>query len=256
MKNRIKKISMHEIGYITPDWRAISRILGNRVLGRLYIWLFLVPILVYFLKDFPEEIVTSLFGKEFSVRLELPFSWVLLYFGGLMFASAQIVFAIFCPVFINDYKHAGDADEKGITAQKIREIAINYFRLRSSFSRREIHLLKKFVASWGVDIELFFDESDDFSPNGKAIAKRLSEARLVVDADRPGFYRFETWRSDKGIDRLQFIKLTFQQLDRFLNSTGVFPRIYICLCLFFSSIFLFIPFVQGFVTVLGVIIRS
>lgn len=241
------KLDSHKIEYFTPDWRVISRIFNVKFFSRIYVWILVVPMIAWFIKDFPEFIYIKIAENELKIEFSLPFNWFLMYLGGVLFLFCQIVFIMFCPVFIREYRSAGDAIDKGVTAQKIREMSINYLRLRRSFTKREGHLLKKFVHDWDVNLDDHFDESNIPRFKGAYVVDALSKARLIVEPEKPGFYRFSGWSDRKlSIDREQFIKLSFQRLDLFLKNTGFYFRLTICFFLFLSAFLVSIPFFEGF----------
>ena len=63
-------------------------------------WFAFAPIVVKLLEKMPRDFNILINGDPFSLSLELPFSWVVLWFSSFLYSIALILYHSFCPGFI------------------------------------------------------------------------------------------------------------------------------------------------------------
>jgi len=66
-------------------------------------WFALVPVFAKILEKLPKEISIPLRDNIYTITLELPFKWEILWFSSLSFVTAFILYKIFVPKYITKY---------------------------------------------------------------------------------------------------------------------------------------------------------
>lgn len=73
-----------------------------------YYYLVLVPVLVKALKLIKSPVAFFLGENQVQIVLELPFNWYYFYFGAMFIALASLIYELYCPQLIKDFKTYGD----------------------------------------------------------------------------------------------------------------------------------------------------
>ncbi len=93
-------------------WSTIRWLGNSRIVKTSYLWFFLVPMAAKLLGPFAGEhnIVIPLFEppKTFSVDVQLPFSWQVLFVASTFFMLGQLVYTFCCPEIVQQYKSYGE----------------------------------------------------------------------------------------------------------------------------------------------------
>jgi hypothetical protein len=121
--NKIKTSEEHKY--------PISWILVNS-LGKLkfsknsYYYLVIVPIIVKLLEKIENPLTLQFGGSIVPINLELPFSWYFFYFGAVLIAIASVLYEIFCPELIKNYRNYGEFLESGQSDEYLDRVSRKY----------------------------------------------------------------------------------------------------------------------------------
>ncbi|ESQ17048.1 MAG: hypothetical protein N838_17430 [Thiohalocapsa sp. PB-PSB1] len=86
-------------------WMHLRGLAELPFIRRSYAWVFVIPIIAKALSQIDESFIKiTLFDYQFRVPTELPFSWSILYFSGLCFLIAYIIYLWRAPGLIKDHK--------------------------------------------------------------------------------------------------------------------------------------------------------
>jgi hypothetical protein len=129
------------------QWSDLRRIGRSRLLRSSYVWLFVVPIAAKALSAASDLASFSLLGQEFTLALELPFSWKVFYFSAVAFSIASFIYSVWCPSIVRNFEHYMAFLQQG------RDI--NYFARYEGRYKKVDELLSK------------FDELESVSPFSK-----------------------------------------------------------------------------------------
>lgn len=248
----------HNFGYwsplekYVPDWRLISSVLRIKFFSRLYIWLFLVPVAARATQELPDILdVSNLLGPNALIVFEIPFNWLLLYVSAVLISISHLLYSVFCPKFIRAYDNPGEAVEKGLTAQAIRDFCITHLRTQlTRLTNREKFFLLKVAYRWGLDGDKAIQTLDQDSRETAGKMAILFSNTEIKPAPDGGIYNLQN--PVHTISREHFVKLAFRSLERFLNTTSLKLRALITLALAVSFLLIAIVFLQSFVVVLTV----
>lgn len=95
---------MSEIkNFFDREWSSLYSIGHSKLVQSSLIWVFIVPIAAKILHEIDSIVYLEVFSYTFKLNLELPFSWVTLYFSALFFAMGSLLYIFFCPKLIKDY---------------------------------------------------------------------------------------------------------------------------------------------------------
>lgn len=110
---------------------SISWIIVNS-LGKLkfsrssYYYLVIIPILVKALDKVNNPLLLKIGESGIPINLELPFSWYLFYFGALAIAIGSILYQIFCPELIKNYRNYGEFLDAGESDNYLDNVSRKY----------------------------------------------------------------------------------------------------------------------------------
>ena len=102
-------------------WSCLRSLGKSRILRTSYFWFFAVPIAAKVLSKLNREEALTLFGRNWVLVFELPFSWTCLFFAALAFSVATFTFAWRCPKIIKDFESFRDFYTMGNGVQLIGE---------------------------------------------------------------------------------------------------------------------------------------
>ncbi len=89
-------------------WENLKTINKNQIVSSTYIWLVIVPFIAKLTSKLENTIAFTFSGKVYEIDLVLPFSWQLFFLSALAFVLGNIVYIIFCPKIIKDYRNASE----------------------------------------------------------------------------------------------------------------------------------------------------
>ncbi|WP_440120394.1 hypothetical protein [Tenacibaculum sp. Ill] len=101
-KNQIKEIVN------SLSWVLINSLGKLKISKSSYYYLVVVPILVKVLDEIESPLQLLVFGSHLELNIKLPFSWYLFYFGAIFIAVGSIIYQLFCPELIKNYKNYGE----------------------------------------------------------------------------------------------------------------------------------------------------
>lgn len=131
------------------NWQSLAKWGNQKLVQRMYIWLFITPAAAKILVE-SEEWLKKFSQNNFSVDLELPFSWILFFFASLSFTIGIILFKAFCPSIVRNYNNFGHFE-----TEKLPPIRIWDFPQDLSDSGNKI-LKQKFNIKDDSEIDVFF----------------------------------------------------------------------------------------------------
>lgn len=88
--------------------QAISELPVVRTAG---FWFVVVPLAGRFFSKISDTVQLTLFGHEFSLNLQLPFSWKLFYFGAVLFFIGQLLFKLSAPDIVTKFSSVQDFEK-------------------------------------------------------------------------------------------------------------------------------------------------
>ncbi len=232
---------VEKIGFFAADtgfsltWRKLVAILDTKFFASIYLWFFAIPILAKICAQFNNTITIYPFGSKegLIITLELPFDWYILYFASFMFLLARLIYSMFCPVFLREFHNAGDAIAKGITVQQIIEQSSDFLRKYFSKWRRptkvELDNIYRIFEQYrmnGLSIGALMLMGSDIT--GDQIADEMDQVCVTESSAKPDYYEIQgnTEGSNQvvSIQRNQFIKIVYRDLERFLDITYMHIR--------------------------------
>ena len=86
----------------TMNWENLYKLKSVKTVSSMYIWLFLVPLLVKATNGIQGNHTLNIFGSDFQIDFDLPFSWYFFYFSALFFVIGNILVTLFCPQIVKD----------------------------------------------------------------------------------------------------------------------------------------------------------
>lgn len=96
-----------------PNWSDLRAFGNNRLLRSTYFWIVFIPIVAKFLSSVEEIAHVTIFGHEFQLTLGLPFKWTLFFYGSLITAIGNVIYAMRCPSLVKDYETYLDYKDAG-----------------------------------------------------------------------------------------------------------------------------------------------
>lgn len=88
-------------------WEFVRNLGALRFSKASFIFLTIIPILLKATEKFVNPFVLYLNEKEYIFQLELPFNWFYLYFGAISISLGSLIFILFCPKIIKEFKDYG-----------------------------------------------------------------------------------------------------------------------------------------------------
>lgn len=154
---------------------SISWVLVNS-LGKLrfskssYYYIVIVPIIVKAL-DHVKSPFYFVFGESsIPINFDLPFSWYLFYFGALSIALGSLLYEIFCPEIIKNYKNYGEFLASGESDTYLDKISRKY---------RDKSFSLTFIAQPYLEQKAM--EKIKIQPSSRFEQERTEEFEKVVD---------------------------------------------------------------------------
>jgi hypothetical protein len=85
-------------------WARLGWLSSRKFISSSSFFLFFVPALAKILSDMPESIRVPLTGYELVLHLQLPFSWIILFFSALFILIGNTIFYMYCPPIVRKYE--------------------------------------------------------------------------------------------------------------------------------------------------------
>lgn len=99
-------------------WSELAKLGTNKLVQRMYLWLFITPTAVKIL-DSLEEWSKYISLKNIAVDLDLPFSWLLFFLASLLFTLGTIIFNSYCPKIIKSHSNYASFEDTKLPIMKI-----------------------------------------------------------------------------------------------------------------------------------------
>ncbi|MGR3502925.1 hypothetical protein [Pseudaestuariivita sp.] len=128
--------------------------MDNRFVASTYVWILLLPIFLRVSQEIPAFTVISPFNAEPALKIyfDIPFNWIVLYYSAIFLAFARLLYSIFCPAFLRQYKTSSEALAEGFTATMLKDEAADYAAIY--FKNALPHRLSQ----EGFELDAFLDE--------------------------------------------------------------------------------------------------
>ena len=89
-------------------WQWYKKFFNVTVFKYLVTWFAIVPLFAKILSKLPKEISFKPIDVVYTITLELPFYWELLWISSLLFVIAYLLYLMYCPQFIKTYSSYKD----------------------------------------------------------------------------------------------------------------------------------------------------
>jgi hypothetical protein len=96
-----------------PKWSSLRGLGNNRLLRTSYFWLVFVPITVKVFENAESIVNISLFGDVYTLHIELPFSWAILFYSAVLTSGANLIYSVSCPSIIKDFQTYDEFGKQG-----------------------------------------------------------------------------------------------------------------------------------------------
>lgn len=104
-------------------WREIDNNGKTQLSRNSYYWVFLIPILANLFRHIKRNATFKFQEQVFEFDLAFPFSWYYLFAIGLLFMVSNILYNIFCPHLIKEFKNYSEFKESGYPMSYLLEQA-------------------------------------------------------------------------------------------------------------------------------------
>jgi len=153
------------ISTVFLSWETIGKLGKNPFFRYFYMWLWLVPILAKFFEKLDSSMTFTLGGNQISISTQLPFSWQLFFFGGLLIALANIIYNLRCPKLTRDFQNI---------EKYLAELNSDYW-LRGYYSdiQKKIGIFDALNKNYLIEDDFFQNEA--YKANIFAKAKKIEE---------------------------------------------------------------------------------
>ena len=98
---------------LVPTWSNLNRYGKSKILRTSYVWLIIIPLIAKVIYQIDKHIPVIFFGKEITFTLSLPFSWKLFFVSSVLFSTAGLLYELFCPEIVRNYKKYSDLVDSG-----------------------------------------------------------------------------------------------------------------------------------------------
>ena len=95
------------------SWILVNSLGKMRFSRTSYYYLVIIPIIVKALDKLNSPLLLKLGESNIQINLELPFSWYLFYFGALSISIASLLYQIYCPELIKNFRNYGEFLDAG-----------------------------------------------------------------------------------------------------------------------------------------------
>ena len=104
---------------LIPSWAGLSRLGQSKVVRSSWLWTVSVPVAARILHNVPDTIEIPIADIYVPLSLQLPFSWVALFFASLFFSLGAAGYAMASPTLVRKFK---DYTDYISTGRHIREL--------------------------------------------------------------------------------------------------------------------------------------
>lgn len=194
------------------DWQKLKSIVSTNFFRNTSIWIVLIPIAAKTFSLTEDTLTFNILGEQIKILFRLPFSWKALYFSGIFFLSARILYETRCPKIVKSYSNYVDYKEKGGTTDRLIEHFLETTNLQSfgnegglKFSKME-DMKDYYKCVTGKSFRFLDDNDCEFfqNPTGDPPrdCKKIHDLELPKEK-RPELFRYTSFRASfyNAIDR-------------------------------------------------------
>lgn len=85
-------------------WSNQRAFATSKIVKTSFVWLIIAPITAKLFSSINEILEVNFLDETIRVSTTLPFSWQILFFSASAFTIAGIIYSIFCPDIVKNYK--------------------------------------------------------------------------------------------------------------------------------------------------------
>jgi len=105
-----------------PGWNTLSGIGNSALIKSFSVWFVIIPIVAKITEGISGEINLGLFNPPLVIKWDIPFSFKILYLATVFFTIANIIYTIFAPKIIKEYKSYSDFKEKEGSFESLKQM--------------------------------------------------------------------------------------------------------------------------------------
>ncbi|MEY9331179.1 hypothetical protein ABH911_001490 [Pseudomonas protegens] len=103
-------------------WTTLSGLGNSKAIKSISFWFIAIPILAKLTEKFPSEINLGIFQTPILLNWDIPFSLKVLYGATLLFTTANILYSLYAPKIIKDYKTFAEFKEKEGSFESLKQM--------------------------------------------------------------------------------------------------------------------------------------
>lgn len=205
----------HDLTNKVATWTAFRPILSHERLNATFYWVLILPIIANALQNLPPTITLAFQENAFVLELDLPVSWICVYFSILLLSIARLGYLLACPPFVKRFASPADALGAGFTVQYLRSQSAIYIKTMhgglppfgSEAGIRMRRVVNAFQTNW-EDLRVQWSGGDCSPELRRRISALLRDTPLRESPEDAGYYRFPTDTGYKQIERGQLFRNT------------------------------------------------
>jgi len=179
MYRLINKID-HYIG-----WEGISNIGKIKILKSSYYIFIITPIFLKIIESLKQSSNTLI--RELSSNIDLPFDWKLLFFSALSISLGNILYFLYCPDIISDYKHFDDFKKTGYSNLYFKDILSKFYLRRNPNNNSDELDINTLLPNDGKIVNYFssfcFSKNISTNPLPKNLIESIQTERIYSVED-------------------------------------------------------------------------
>ncbi|WP_421549582.1 hypothetical protein [Pseudomonas sp. QD4] len=103
-------------------WTTLSGLGNSKTIKSISFWFIAIPILAKLTEKFPSEINIGIFQTPITLNWDIPFSLKVLYAATLLFTTANVLYSVYAPKIIKEYKTFADFKEKEGSFESLKQM--------------------------------------------------------------------------------------------------------------------------------------
>lgn len=112
----------YDIKKAYPGWNTLSGLGNSSLIKSFSVWFVIIPIFAKVTEGISGQINLGLFEPPLIIQWDIPFSFKVLYLATVFFTLANIIYTIFSPKIIKDYKSYSDFKEKEGSFESLKQM--------------------------------------------------------------------------------------------------------------------------------------
>jgi hypothetical protein len=115
------------------SWSSLRAIGASKAAKSSVVWFFLIPLLVRVGGSLPDSVHIPFVDQNVELVLDVPFSWIALFFAATFFTVGNVIYALFCPTIIKSYRdYSGFVEKTGGSDYEIKAAFSHVMQKRES----------------------------------------------------------------------------------------------------------------------------